>query len=240
MTSQQLAENTGIGQSTIIRFSRKLGYESFRELLADISGTPVHQVIEEEINIAEDSAATLKKVVQQVQNIVELTNEANDAEALLQAAERLKQASEIILYGVGSSGLFAEYLTNQLIKLGFLCRYSESAHSIYMMIEHASSEAVVFLISETGKSREVLKAARLAKEKGICVMAMSRGRKNPLQEYADYILKTVSFETVTRLNVTTMRCSQLFLIDALYLLIMKSDFSHYDHEVETAESLIQN
>lgn len=32
ITSHQLAVNTHIGQSTIIRFSQKLGYNSFREL----------------------------------------------------------------------------------------------------------------------------------------------------------------------------------------------------------------
>ena len=36
-TSYQLADRLNIGQSTIIRFSKKLGYRSFRELLEDLS-----------------------------------------------------------------------------------------------------------------------------------------------------------------------------------------------------------
>ena len=83
----------------------------------------------------------------------------------------------------------------------------------------------------------MLKAAKLAKQKGLVLIAMTRRIRNSLYEYADIILKTVSFETKTRLNVTTMRCSQLFLIDALYLLIMKSDFEHFNEVIERSEQL---
>ena len=32
MTSQQMADNLGVGQSTVIRFSQKLGYKNYVEL----------------------------------------------------------------------------------------------------------------------------------------------------------------------------------------------------------------
>lgn len=239
ITSQQLAESAGIGQSTIIRFSKKLGYDSFREMLADLSKAQVKESMEEEIDVEESAEKTLKKIVRQVQDIVSLSQQANDAETLQSVAELLRNASMNILFGVGSSGLFVEYLANQLIKLGLPCMTSTSAHSIYIQIEHAQQNTVVFLLSESGKTQEVLKAARLAKERGLLVIAMTRGKKNPLHDLADYLLETISFETLTRLNVTTMRCSQLFLIDALYLLIMKSDFGYYDSLAERAEELIQ-
>lgn len=69
------------------------------------------------------------------------------------------------------------------------------------------------------------------------IIAMTRMAKNTLHSYADLILKTVSFETETRLNVTTMRCSQLYLIDALYLNIMKSNFNKFSKMIERAELL---
>ena len=36
LTSQQLADLLGLGQSTIIRFSQKMGYKSYRNMLLDL------------------------------------------------------------------------------------------------------------------------------------------------------------------------------------------------------------
>lgn len=238
VTSQQLAEATGIGQSTIIRFSKKLGYESFRELLSDLSATQSKEIIEEEIEVEEDTESTLKKIAMQYHDITTLTAQYNDSETLMKAAQLLMNSSCNIIFGVGSSNLFAEYMANQLIKMGINCTCSDSAHTIYSLIDHAKSKTVLFLFSETGESFEILKAAALAKQKGISVIAITRRIKNSLYSYADLILKTVSFQTKTRLNVTTMRCSQLFLIDALYLLIMKSDFEKYNQIIERTEQLV--
>lgn len=237
ITSQELAEILGIGQSTIIRFSKKLGYASFREFLADVAAEQSQEMIEAEIDIDEDNAATIKKIVLQSRDIVEITAQCNDASRLGKAAELLKRADYNILFGIGSSNLFAEYLANQLTKMGINCHTSNSSHTVYSLIDNATANAVVFLFSESGETKEVLKAAKLAKEKGLTVIAMTRRIHNSLYEYADIILKTVSFDTKTRLNVTTMRCSQLFLIDALYLLIMKSDFAHYDPIIDRSEML---
>lgn len=238
ITSQKLAESTGIGQSTIIRFSRKLGYHSFRELLADIAADGADARLGVEIDTREDAASTLQKIATQTQEIVALTLQNNTAAALEQAVSCLSHATEVIIFGIESSNLFAKYLANQLIKLGIGCVTSESAHTTYLSIAHANKQAAVCLISESGRTQEVLKAAQLAKERGLPVIAMTRNRRNPLYEYADIVLKTIAFEAITRLNVTTMRASQLYLIDALYLLIMKSDFERYNQRLELAEGII--
>ncbi|MCI9312619.1 MAG: MurR/RpiR family transcriptional regulator [Erysipelotrichaceae bacterium] len=237
VTSQELAEALGIGQSTIIRFSKKLGYASFREFLADLAAEQAHEIVEAGLEVEEDSEATIKKIVLQSQDIAAITAQCNEAKVIARAAELLKEAKYTILFGIGSSNLFAEYLANQLTKMGLPCLTSNSSHTIYSLIDNADAGSVVFLISESGETREVLKAAKLAKQKGLVLLAMTRRIRNSLYEYADIILKTVSFETKTRLNVTTMRCSQLFLIDALYLLIMKSDFEHFNEVIERSEQL---
>ncbi len=237
ITSQELANQTGIGQSTIIRFSKKLGYESFRELLADLSAMEAREIVEQELEVEEATESMMKKIVRQIQDITAITCQINEPEALEKAADWIRASRTHILFGVGSSNLFAEYLANQLIKMGIPCMTSNSAHTIYSLIDNADSDTVVFLISESGESAEVLKAARLAREKRIPVIAMTRRIRNSLYNYADLLLKTVTFDTQTRLNVTTMRCSQLYLIDALYLLMMKKEFEKRNEIISRSEQL---
>ena len=225
ITSHQLAINTHIGQSTIIRFSQKLGYNSFQDL------------VREEIQVNEAMNDTNRKIIAQYHDIIEVTFENNKEETIQQACEMLTSAKKIILFGIGSSNLFCEYLANQLVKMGLLCVTSQTPHTIYSLIDQSKKDTVLFLISESGETREVIKTASIAKEHDMPIIAMTRMAKNTLHSYADLILKTVSFETETRLNVTTMRCSQLYLIDALYLNIMKSHFNKFSKMIERAERL---
>ena len=237
ITSHQLAINTNIGQSTIIRFSQKLGYGSFRELLADLSAIPRQDIYREEIQIHESMNDTNRKIIAQYQDIVEITFQNNKAEIIQQACDMLTRAKKVITFGIGSSNLFCEYLANQLVKMGLLCITSQTPHTIYSLIDQSRKDTVLFLISQSGETHEVIKAASIAKERGVPIIAMTRMSKNPLHGYADLLLKTVAFETQTRLNITTMRCSQLYLIDALYLNIMKSNFTKYNKIIARSEML---
>lgn len=237
ITSLKLAQSTQVAQASIIRFSKKLGYQSFREMLADLSAENEKEWIEEEIETHEETGITLKKIALQMQDIVDLTVQYNEEAKLLEAAELIKKAKENILFGVGSSNLFAHYFSEQLNKLGIPCFVSMNAHTVFMKIEQADENCTLVLISETGKSEDVLKAASLAKQRGLKIISMTRSYRNPLHDLSTIVLKTVCFETLTRLNVTTMRTSQLYLIDALYLLIMKSDFDYYNRKIERAEQL---
>lgn len=236
-TSQELANRTKIGQSTIIRFSQKLGYNSFRELLADLSAVKITSSDNDEIQISDTSDETNRKIIAQYQDITQLTYDNNSSEIITQACKQIVKAKQVIAFGIGSSNLFCEYLSNQLVKLGMLCVTSQAPHTIYSLIDNAQKGTLLFLLSESGETSEVLKAAQLAKEKGIYIIAMTHMSKNSLHHYADLILKSVNFETGTYLNVTTMRCSQLLLLDMIYLNILRSDFKHLKKVVQRSMEL---
>jgi DNA-binding MurR/RpiR family transcriptional regulator len=239
ITSHQLAMLTNTGQSTIIRFSQKLGYNSFREFLADISLVKQQELSDyDEIKVDESTYQTNHKVISQYRDILDITLNSNNDETIDDIAYLLWKAKKIIIFGVGSSNLFGEYLANQLIKLGITCLTSNSPHTIFSLIDQADpKETVLFLLSESGETYDVVKAAEIAKNNQVPIIVMTRNTKNTLYTYADHLLKTVAFASKTRLNVTTMRCSQLYLIDILYLNILKLDYQRFDQLIERAEVL---
>ena len=118
ITSHQLALNTHIGQSTIIRFSKKLGYRSFRELLEDLSTSLTEEKVKEEIVVNEGTSSTNQKIIQQYQKMAQLTLEFNPPQVIDQTVSALKKARKIIVFGFGNSNLFAEYISNQWLKMG--------------------------------------------------------------------------------------------------------------------------
>ncbi|MEA5026679.1 putative HTH-type transcriptional regulator YbbH [bioreactor metagenome] len=239
ITSHQLAVLTNTGQSTIIRFSQKLGYNSFREFLADISMIkPEDQAKHDEITVEETTGETSRKIGAQYKDIIDITLNTNNEQTIDQVCALLIKKKKIIIFGVASSNLFCEYLANQLITIGLTCFTSQYPHSIFSIIDQADpQETVLFLLSESGETYDAIKAAEIAKNNQIPIIVMTRNVRNTLSSYADYLLKTVSFTAKTSLNVTTMRCSQLLLIDILYLNILKLDYHRFEQIIERAEIL---
>lgn len=237
-TSYQLAERLNIGQSTIIRFSKKLGYNSFRELLEDLSSSLTEEKVKEEIVVNEGTSSTNRKIIEQYQDMAELTLEFNPPQVIDQTVSALKNARKIIVFGFGNSNLFAEYISNQWLKMGLDSFCSSNSHIIFSMLSQLLPHDVLFLISESGETPEILKAARIAGHQKVIVIAMTRIQKNRLHNYSDIVLKTVNYETHTRLNAMTLRCSQLCLLDMIYLNLYKTDFEHYEKIIAESEKLL--
>lgn len=235
ITSMKLAQEAHVSQSSVIRFSQKLGYSSFRELLADVSNNRPESSLDREINIAENDTDTVKKIAAQEQEIIQQTLRINSSETLRKAVDLLRHCDSCICFGKDSSNLFAHYMANQLTKMGILSLTPDDDDTAAMMINNAKENVILFLISESGSTPEICRLAKMGRKKGVKVITMTRSYRTQIYDHSDIVLKTVAFERETRLNVSTMRVSQLFLIDALYLMIMKTDFVRYNTSVEQAE-----
>lgn len=237
MTSYEMSAALGIGQSTIIRFSKKLGYNSFRDLQVSVAKSGADTKDIQDVSLSEDTSTTNRKITVQYQDIISLTNSINSVDEIERAIALIRSSERMMTFGVGNSNLFAEYFANQLIKIGFGVYCTSNAHLAYSTAAGYTERDVVILVSESGETREVLKLAAIAKSRGARVISMTRMIKNSLYEHSDVILKTVNNLSKTRLEAMTMRCSQLCLIDMIYLNLFKTNYEHYYKIVEQAEML---
>lgn len=236
MTSYDLSQKLEIGQSNVIRFSQKLGYKGFRELQLDISTTTEEEY--REINEDDSTQTTNNKIVQQYINIAKTTNSLNNAEIIDTCIKKIISAKRIIVYGVGNSNLFAEYLSNNLLKMQLNSFSSTNAHIIFTTASGFNSNDLLILISETGETREIVKLAKIAKIHNTPIIAITRLAKNKLLKFADFVLHTCNDLSDSRLNATTIRCSQLWVIDMLILNILKSDYKKYREYINESEKLL--
>lgn len=236
MTSYELAEQLHIGQSTIIRFSKKLGYGSFRELQVDLVHTPAASAIED-IAVNESTKATNFKITKQYQEIIDLTYAQNNDAVIEETIRYIKRAKRILIHGIGNSNLFAAYFANQLTTIGVLASGSSNNHVVYSTISCYTPEDLVILISESGETPEILQAAKIARSHQVPVISMTRAVKNKLYDYSDLILRTVNRMSRTRLETMTMRCSQLCLIDMIYLNLFKTDYEHFLSALDNSRTI---
>lgn len=234
-TSYELAKILSIGQATIIRFSKKLGYDSYRELIMDLSTNQTSR--NTDIKLNESTETTNQKIVDQYHEIITLTNAINDSKSISEAYQALYLANNIIIFGRGSSFLIAEYFANQLIKIGLNVFISSDYDIISTRITRTTSKDVCLLISDKGKSSDMHNLAKLIKEQDCKLITLTKASRNKLQDLADIALKTVNYDPDSRLRAMVMRSSQLLVLDMLYLNIFKLDYDRFQSNIDRAAKL---
>jgi len=209
LTSNALAEQLGISQSTVIRFTQKLGYESFRTFLVDLNKVYADDLRTRERDLV--TSDSMKILISRYEDAIHETNVLNKPESIQQAVELILNADRIVVYGAANSSIFAEYLNNQLNKTGLFVQFSKGIHACLVSVAQLSSKGVVVLISQSGETEDTLEAATQARSKGIPIIALTGHHKNTLHEFADIVLYSSDYAK----NLMNIRISQLFLVDIL-------------------------
>jgi RpiR family transcriptional regulator, murPQ operon repressor len=216
LTSSALAEQLGISQSTIIRFTQKLGYESFRTFLVDLNKLYADdRIVKERDLLTSDS---MKKLITRYEDAIHETNALNNFDNIKQAVQLILNADRIVVYGAANSSIFAEYLYSQLNKTGLFVQFSKGIHSSLVSVAQLSLKSAVVLISQSGETEDTLEIAKQAKANSIPMIVLTGHHKNSLLDYADIILYSSDYAK----NLMNIRISQLFLVDILIQEITES------------------
>lgn len=239
LTSTDLANICGVSQSTVIRFSQKLGYESYKKMALDISTKQSDENIDVSICADEDTSTTIEKLKSQYDYILNLTFSLNSIEEIEQAVELLHRANRIISFGFSArNNLFAQYFTEKLVVIGKNCKSELYPALVYSDIEQLEKDDVLILFSESGETRDLVNFAKLAHKKGAKIISVTRVQKNKLQSLADCSLKIVEYGNRNVLRSNLIRYSVLIIIDTLYLNLVKKDYENIEkllvkHRIET-------
>src|SRR6185503_20650544 len=109
MSVSEAARDIGVGESTVIRFCRSLGYEGYQEFKLRLAQDLVEPVeyIHENISFDDSIEDLTKKIFQTNLKAVEDTMKSLDRGMVEVAAKALADARKIDLYGVGYSSFTA-------------------------------------------------------------------------------------------------------------------------------------
>ncbi|MDA4848493.1 MurR/RpiR family transcriptional regulator [Hoeflea poritis] len=197
----QVAEAAEVSPSSLTRFSRALAVEGFRELKLSVAQAKsaqspyYHQSVQalDEAELAEGRLEYL--YLQQVVSALNSTFSRLNAEALVDVIGAIRSARRIVIFGVAISGLIANEMAMRLMRLGFDATYNADPHFARISSSLLQPEDVAICISHTGRSQEVLDAARMAREQGAQVICMTAPH-TPLSREAHHHLEISVFEEI--------------------------------------------
>lgn len=196
MTMESLAERARASYATVNRFCRRLEYTGYRDfqrgLLAYLTGERDISQMTQELTVHTDRSVRglCGSVHRLTRKVLDDTFELIDPATVEAAAHALVAAKRIVLAGVGSSGLAAQYVCSRLFRIGLNCHYAMDGTLNAMQASLLGEGDVLFAISSSGRTARVVEMAALARRSGATVVGLSDFCVTPLAQECDYNLFT--------------------------------------------------
>lgn len=227
-----LAEKSGVSQVMWVRFCKALGFSGLKDMKKNL----FFQLSQQRTEAAAPSMDFLDtRTYSSVEGIISGV-EAGALEAvrstaqilvpavLEEVAAKVSKADTVRLFGVGASGLVANDLYYKLLRIDMNAVFCTDLHVQLTYITAAKPGDVAIFFSNSGNTTEMLELARAARERGACVVAVTKYGQNQLSELADFVLPTSSPELQFRSGATSSRLAALFVVDVLFTTLCNKNY----------------
>ncbi|MFV8782041.1 MurR/RpiR family transcriptional regulator [Microbulbifer sp. SA54] len=227
-SSKRLAERIGVSQSSVVKFSQKLGYRGYSEFKLSLTESVARtamlpQAIHGDICSDDDVNTVAQKLIARKNLALNETLLINPEAVLLEAVDKLNSAGRIVLAGVGASSLVAKDLAFKLMKLGKSVIAESDTHVQVANAATLGSGDLVLAISESGLTQDVIRVAETASAQGAEIISLTRYTRNPLTELASVKLFCVANESEARSSSILGRTAQFMVTDMLFILMSQRD-----------------
>ncbi|SDK22911.1 MurR/RpiR family transcriptional regulator [Natronincola ferrireducens] len=205
----ELAEICQVGEATILRFCRKLGYEGYQDfklaVAQDLSTVTKNSGDE---TYVEKIKNNMIEAIADTYNIIDLNT-------LEDVIDKINLSNDVVVYGIGLSGIVALDMKSRFLRIGKNISVVTDPHFQMMRSCSTNKDTVIIAISLSGSTKDIVDAVKVAKNNGAFVMAITSHIKSPLTKYSDLVLLTSGKENPLDSGSLVAKISQIFVIDLI-------------------------
>ncbi|HMM67002.1 MAG TPA: MurR/RpiR family transcriptional regulator [Dokdonella sp.] len=227
-SSQQLANALKISQSSVVKFSQKLGFKGYPDLkysigdslargdageasaLGNAQATPA---------IADPHSALAESLWHGKSRAEQETRLINPAARIDAIAEAIRKAGKVFLIGLGEDGIPARAFAMRLSLLGILTVHHFDAVLMTAGIASATRGDVLVIFSEHGQQAALCKIGRQFREREGCVVSVTRHSANPLRAHADHPLLVSAHDERPHIEPLLYQSALRHLLDMIFVLL---------------------
>ncbi len=220
----ELASRAQVSKPTVVRFCRSIGYDGLADFKLKLAGSVnegvpfVHRAVDEDdkagdiaVKVVDNSVAALLRY-----------RSATAGQALERAMQVLVRAGRegrrIEFHGVGNSGIVAQDAQHKFFRLGVRSSAVSDGHVQVMSATMLEPGDCVVIISNSGRSRDLLDVADIARRRGATMVAITASG-SPLAHEAQaqphVLLAADHPEDADRYSPMVSRLLHLVIIDIL-------------------------
>jgi RpiR family carbohydrate utilization transcriptional regulator len=181
-----LAQAAGVSEPSVNRFCKKFGATGFPDFKLKLAQSLVGggvRYLSQNVSLDDDVDAYTTKIVES--SIVSLTQlrAALSRSQINAAVDKLIQAKRIYFFGLGASSSIARDAEYKFFRFNLPVCFYDDVLMQRMLASSGSTGDVFFIISNTGRTRELVDVASLASENGATVIGLT-ATGSPLAEVA--------------------------------------------------------
>jgi DNA-binding MurR/RpiR family transcriptional regulator len=233
---EKIAEAAYTSPASVVRMCKKLGYKGFKDFKIDFILANAKVEVPEnkeyfDVVLTKDSHCGQSAIENNIK-VLEDTLKLYDEQTVSKAAELIMNARKILIFGKGSSFLVCKDLEMKLRRINKFCIAQGESHDQLVDATFISQKDVIIFVSNSGKTKEIISAALLAKENKAKIISITKIGSSMLADLSDVVLYTSSLEGEFRSAAMTSRISQMCMIDALFA---RCAYVDIDRSVRTLE-----
>jgi RpiR family transcriptional regulator, carbohydrate utilization regulator len=220
----ELAVRSHVSKPTVVRFCRSIGYDGLADFKLKLAGNVnegvpfVHRAVDEDDKAGD---ITVKVIDNAVAALLRYRNAAA-GQAIERAITALVRAGRegrrIEFYGVGNSGIVAQDAQHKFFRLGVRAAAVVDGHVQVMSATLLEPGDCAVIISNSGRSKDLLDVADIARRKGATVIVITASG-SPLAHEAQgqqhVLLAADHPEDADRYSPMVSRLLHLIIIDIL-------------------------
>jgi DNA-binding MurR/RpiR family transcriptional regulator len=243
-SSQQLADALNISQSSVVKFSQKLGFKGYPDLKFSIgeavarnngggsSGGAARLQRSKRVGVAET-------LWQSKSHAEEETRAINGPDTFEDVADALESADKVFVFGLGEDGVTAHGFAAKLASLGMTVISQVDLALMTGSVGMACSKDVLVVISEHGKQSALGHICRQFRERRCKVISITRNSGNSMRVHADLSLLISAHDEKPHIAMLMYQSALQHVLDLVYALLVEDGDGHAKRLQESLQRLRQ-
>ncbi|MEO6925120.1 MAG: MurR/RpiR family transcriptional regulator [Rhodanobacter sp.] len=226
-SSQQLANAVGISQSSVVKFSQKMGFKGYPDLKYSVgeaiaradNGDGPEVAASREGGTGESPAESLWRRKSEAEEATRLINPPEMIQAVTDAIEHAGRAGKVFIIGLGEDDIYARNFALRLSLLGILTVHNFDTARMTANVSAANAGDVLLVYSEHGNHPALCKISRHFRERHGKVISVTRHTSNPLRTLADFALLVSAHDELPYIEPLLYQSALQHLLDRVFVLL---------------------
>jgi RpiR family carbohydrate utilization transcriptional regulator len=220
----ELAERAHVSKPTVVRFCRSVGYDGLADFKLKLAGSVnegvpfVHRAVDDDDKAGDIVVKVLDNAVSALLKYRNAAAAGAIEQAIVLLAEAGRTGHKIEFHGVGNSGIVAQDAQHKFFRLGVHAAAVSDGHVQVMSATMLGPGDCAVIISNSGRSRDLLDVAQIAHRKGAAVIVITASG-SPLAHLAlspgHVLLAADHPEDYDRYSPMVSRLLHLMIVDIL-------------------------
>lgn len=237
-SSQQLANALGISQSSVVKFTQKLGFKGYPDLKYSV-GEAIARADNGDDEADDSLAGSLWRRKSEAEEATRLINPPQTLAAVAEAIGTAGRSGKVFIIGLGEDDIHARGFALKLSLLGILTVHNFDTARMTANISAACPGDVLVVFSEHGNHPALCKISRYFRERRGQVISVTRHTANPLRTLADVALLVSAHDEHPYIQSLLYQSALQHLLDVIFVRLCEGDDARHAQLVANLDRIQQ-